>query len=190
MSRQRERIQAVADRLAIRIRQLICEPVGGPSEKGVPSGGWFLDAVDGTVYLGYNVAQLIGQMEAGARKHDQGIKVYLDSLELHFGEKVYRIGAGVKEERTPRGSFSILTKIRDPQTEFRDPDDEDNIGSRCMDFRWGKADGGLGRRLAIHGTSTPEKIRTNFTFGCVALKNGDVEELFDLVRVGEAVVIL
>ena len=198
MSRQRERIHGVAKQCSIHIRQLIWEPIGQPSEKHSRSGGWFLETVDGRVFLAYNAAQLVYQMKLyrirshcrGWKEHRHGIKVYLEALELHFAGKCYRIGAGMKEHETPRGLFSILRKIDDPQVYFQDPDDEDNLGSRCMAFRWGKADGGVGRRLAIHGTSTPEKIRTNFTKGCIALDNRDVEQLFDLVRVGETIVIL
>jgi hypothetical protein len=39
----------------------------------------------------------------------------------------------------------------------------------------------------IHGTNVPSSIGHNASHGCIRLRNGDVEELFEMVAVGDAV---
>jgi hypothetical protein len=39
----------------------------------------------------------------------------------------------------------------------------------------------------IHGTNVPSSIGHNASHGCIRLRNSDVEELFEMVAVGDAV---
>jgi len=39
----------------------------------------------------------------------------------------------------------------------------------------------------IHGTNTPSSIGHNASHGCIRMRNRDVEQLFDMVAVGDAV---
>jgi hypothetical protein len=47
---------------------------------------------------------------------------------------------------------------------------------------------GLGYKgYGIHGTNHPESIGHAASHGCIRMRNHDVEELFELVRVGDQV---
>jgi len=42
----------------------------------------------------------------------------------------------------------------------------------------------------IHGTNKPEELGLQITLGCVRMRNGDVEEVFDIVPTGTEVLIV
>jgi lipoprotein-anchoring transpeptidase ErfK/SrfK len=45
------------------------------------------------------------------------------------------------------------------------------------------------RYIYIHGTHDEERIGQPVSHGCIRMTNADVVELFDLVKVGESVII-
>lgn len=100
--------------------------------------------------------------------------------------KRYSVGTG-KEDNTPRGTFRIVTRQQNP-TWYR-------AGSAPIPY--GSPDNQLGTRwlgidaqsYGIHGTWEPETIGGATSAGCIRMHNADVEELFDLVRVGTPVII-
>jgi hypothetical protein len=50
---------------------------------------------------------------------------------------------------------------------------------------------GLGERgLGIHGTNAPKSIGKGASHGCIRMRKKDVEELFEIVRVGDSVELL
>jgi L,D-transpeptidase YbiS len=118
-----------------------------------------------------------------------------------------RFGLGVKEGsfKTPTGKFQISDKIGDGmpiETVFKSRRPvkstkkllrkEDLVMTRIL---WLD---GLERRNAntrdryvyIHGTNHEEKIGTPDGHGCVRMKNADVMELFERVKVGTPVEIV
>jgi lipoprotein-anchoring transpeptidase ErfK/SrfK len=59
------------------------------------------------------------------------------------------------------------------------PGPSNPVGTRWM---------GLGYKgYGIHGTNHPESIGHAASHGCIRMRNHDVEELFELVRVGDEV---
>lgn len=97
--------------------------------------------------------------------------------------KRYAVRTGRYEYLTPPGEYRIQSKKKNPQ--WSDPktgrtyapnDPENELGSRWIGFQ----DPSLG----IHGTIHPETIGGYASNGCVGMLKQDVEELFDLVRVG------
>ena len=59
------------------------------------------------------------------------------------------------------------------------PGDRNPLGPRWI---------GLSRRgYGIHGTSSPRSIGRPASHGCIRMHNADVEELFGLVEIGDAV---
>ncbi len=111
-------------------------------------------------------------------------------LFLKSGEevlKIYHVSTG-KDNITPVGTFKIAIKIEKPvwfknggpPIPYESP--ENQLGSRWMGFD-------TDPHYGIHGTLHPETIGKQVTDGCVRLKNGDVEELFDIIPVGTEVVI-
>jgi lipoprotein-anchoring transpeptidase ErfK/SrfK len=110
--------------------------------------------------------------------------------------KYYPIAAGNKEKdgnsHTPKGRFTIIEKGKDPL--YYDVNgklvagpyrtDKNNVyGTRFI--RLDKVISG--RNLGIHGTNEPELIGTYSSHACVRMNNADVEELFDLIDVGDRV---
>ncbi len=101
----------------------------------------------------------------------------------------YRVGLG-KQDRTPRGQFSIEVKQENPAwftngrvIPFGEP--ENVLGTRWMGFE--DRPGAIG--YGIHGTDEPESVGLNRSMGCVRMRNEEVEELFEWVPRGTAVLI-
>lgn len=102
--------------------------------------------------------------------------------------KKYPVRTGEHEYMTPAGEYRIQNKTvepswTNPQTgEYFAPGAPGNeLGSRWLGFS-----GSLG----IHEAIDPESIGTYSSNGCVGLVKEDVQELFDLVRIGTPVKIV
>ncbi|MBI2494999.1 MAG: L,D-transpeptidase [Candidatus Omnitrophica bacterium] len=100
--------------------------------------------------------------------------------------KSYRVATG-KEDSTPVGAFTIISKIPNPvwykQGAVVPPDSPENI----LGTRWlGIDKPGYG----IHGSTDPNTIGQQVTAGCVRMTNADVEELFGIVPIGTDVTIV
>ncbi|MDD4504195.1 MAG: L,D-transpeptidase family protein [Clostridiaceae bacterium] len=85
--------------------------------------------------------------------------------------KKYNIAIGTKENPSPIGVFRIIEK-----------------------GKWGKGFGGrwMGMNVpwgvyGIHGTTKPSSIGRAASHGCIRMRNGDVIELYELVKYGTAV---
>jgi lipoprotein-anchoring transpeptidase ErfK/SrfK len=95
----------------------------------------------------------------------------------------YPVRTGRIDYLTPVGEFQIVSKKKDPQ--WTDPKThrtyaplhpENELGTRWLGFQ--------GSSLGIHGTIHPESIGSYASNGCVGMLKEDVEELYDLVRIG------
>lgn len=100
----------------------------------------------------------------------------------------YPVRTGKIDYLTPTGEFKIVTKKKNPQ--WTDPKThrtypplhpENELGTRWMGFQ--------GSSLGIHGTIHPESIGSYASNGCVGMLKEDVEELYDLVRIGTPITI-
>jgi lipoprotein-anchoring transpeptidase ErfK/SrfK len=97
--------------------------------------------------------------------------------------KVYQTAVGAPVSPSPEGSFTIVNHIADPTwyTKGRivGPGKANPLGTRWM---------GLSLKgYGIHGTNVPSSIGRNASHGCIRMRNHDVEELFEIVAVGDAV---
>lgn len=97
--------------------------------------------------------------------------------------KIYRTAVGAPRTPSPTGEFTILQRIPDPTWYTRGrvvpPSRTNPLGTRWM---------GLSRKgYGIHGTSNPASIGRNASHGCIRMRNRDVEELFEMVAVGDTV---
>lgn len=97
--------------------------------------------------------------------------------------KVYPVAVGAAANPSPAGEFKIAN--RTPQPAYYAPGTiippgKDNpLGTRWL---------GLTQRgLGIHGTNQPRSIGRRASHGCIRMRNRDIEELFELVRVGDVV---
>jgi lipoprotein-anchoring transpeptidase ErfK/SrfK len=97
--------------------------------------------------------------------------------------KVYRTAVGAPASPSPQGSFTIVQRLTDPTwyTKGRvvPPGSSNPLGTRWL---------GLSLKgYGIHGTNSPASIGRNASHGCIRMRNRDVEELFELMAVGDAV---
>ena len=101
----------------------------------------------------------------------------------------FTIASGKKEEDTPEGLFTIITKFKDPEySRKRIPgkDARNPLGSRWMGIDARKT---IGRTYGIHGTNQEESIGRRVSGGCIRMKNEEVELLFESVPLGTKVYI-
>jgi L,D-transpeptidase ErfK/SrfK len=97
--------------------------------------------------------------------------------------KIYAIAVGKKSTPSPNGNFHIASRVVKPTWyqpgKMVGPGPANPLGTRWM---------GLGYKgYGIHGTNMPNSIGRAASHGCIRMRNHDVEELFELVQVGDAV---
>lgn len=97
--------------------------------------------------------------------------------------KVYPVAVGAVGTPSPAGSFTVAVRISHPTwygpRKVVPPGKSNPLGPRWI---------GLSRKgYGIHGTSSPRSIGKPASHGCIRMRNSDVEELFGLVEVGDAV---
>jgi lipoprotein-anchoring transpeptidase ErfK/SrfK len=112
---------------------------------------------------------------------DRKLAVLEDGLVL----KVFPIAVGAHHSPSPAGEFRIINRLTNPTYYHKGiviPAGPANpLGSRWM---------GLDLKgYGIHGTNAPRSIGKAASHGCIRLAKRDLEQLFNLVRVGDAVLI-
>jgi lipoprotein-anchoring transpeptidase ErfK/SrfK len=97
--------------------------------------------------------------------------------------KIFPTAVGAPKSPSPVGSYTIVLRLTDPtwygQGKIVPPGKSSPIGTRWL----GLSVKGYG----IHGTNRPNSIGHNASHGCIRLRNQDIEELFGMVSVGDAV---
>ena len=97
--------------------------------------------------------------------------------------KIYQTAVGAPHSPSPTGTFTIVQRIPYPTWYTRGrivpPGKTNPLGTRWM----GLSQKGYG----IHGTSNPASIGKNASHGCIRMRNREVEELFEMVAVGDTV---
>ncbi len=97
--------------------------------------------------------------------------------------KVFDTAVGAPRTPSPEGAFKIVQRVIDPTwyTKGRivPPGKGNPLGTRWL----GLSIKGYG----IHGTNAPSSIGRNASHGCIRMRNRDVEKLFEMVSVGDAV---
>ncbi|MFA4987068.1 MAG: L,D-transpeptidase family protein, partial [Candidatus Brocadiia bacterium] len=113
------------------------------------------------------------------------------SLTLLFNDKFirsYQVGTGREgiDNQTPVGAFTVTTLEENPfwykGNERIPPGDPRNI----LGTRW---IGISAPHYGIHGTTDDSSIGTASSAGCIRMRNGEVEELYDFLHIGDAVTI-
>ena len=97
--------------------------------------------------------------------------------------KVYDTAVGAPHSPSPTGSFQIVSHVQNPTwyTKGRivPPGKSNPLGTRWLGLSF--------KGYGIHGTNAPSSIGRNASHGCIRMRNRDVEELFEMVSVGDAV---
>jgi lipoprotein-anchoring transpeptidase ErfK/SrfK len=97
--------------------------------------------------------------------------------------RVYPVAVGKASTPSPTGRFTIVRRVVDPTYSHKGrvvaPGPKNPVGSRWM----GLSEAGYG----IHGTNEPDSIGKAASHGCIRMAKGDLEQLYALVEVGDAV---
>ena len=104
-------------------------------------------------------------------------------LESGHVVKIFATAVGAPSTPSPTGSYKIADRIPDPTWYTKGkvvaPGKCNPLGTRWL---------GLSLKgYGIHGTNKPASIGRRASHGCIRLRNRDVEELFEMVSVGDAV---
>jgi lipoprotein-anchoring transpeptidase ErfK/SrfK len=97
--------------------------------------------------------------------------------------RTFPVSVGASVSPSPTGEFLIVHRISNP-TYYHPgvvipPGSDNPIGPRWI----GLNKSGYG----IHGTNQPDSIGHAASHGCIRLRNRDIKQLFDMVRVGDVV---
>jgi L,D-transpeptidase ErfK/SrfK len=97
--------------------------------------------------------------------------------------KIFSTSVGAEQTPSPVGSFRIIQRITDPawytKGKIVPPGKANPLGTRWL--------GLSAKGYGIHGTNAPDSIGHNASHGCIRMRNQDVEQLFEMVTVGDAV---
>ena len=95
----------------------------------------------------------------------------------------FSVSVGAAVSPSPRGEFEIVSRVANP-TYYHDgvvipPGRGNPVVTRWL---------GLNTKgYGIHGTNAPSSIGHAASHGCIRLRNRDMEKLFTMLRVGDAV---
>lgn len=97
--------------------------------------------------------------------------------------KIWSTAVGTESTPSPAGTYTIINRVSQPAYygpgKVVPPGAANPVGTRWL---------GLSLKgFGIHGTNRPGSIGRKASHGCIRMLNRDVEELFDLVSVGDAV---
>jgi len=97
--------------------------------------------------------------------------------------KVYSTAVGAPVSPSPNGTFTVVNRIPYPTWytpgKVVSPGKDNPLGTRWL---------GLSLKgFGIHGTNSPRSIGKAKSHGCIRLRNQDIEELFEFVRIGDVV---
>ena len=95
----------------------------------------------------------------------------------------FSVAVGAATSPSPTGKFQIVNRVSNPSYYHPGtviPSGKDNpVGTRWI---------GLNQKgYGIHGTNAPKSVGHAASHGCIRLRNRDVERLFTMLQVGDAV---
>lgn len=162
-------------------------------EKDAPYGAWIQEVSAADAASGEVQAQK--EKSAVSAKPEDPYKIMINiaarSLSVYKNNekiRLYPVALGKISTPTPVGYFSVLMKEENPT--WVDPGDVRNRipsgASNPLGYRWMQIWGNYG----IHGTNHPESIGSFVSNGCIRMREDDVEEVYDYVRVGTPVEIM
>ena len=99
--------------------------------------------------------------------------------------KVFPVAVGADDSPSPDGEFQIINRLSNPT--YYHPGKVIPAGpANPLGSRW------IGLNLkgyGIHGTNAPRSIGKAASHGCIRMAKRDLEQLFEMVRVGDTVAI-
>jgi lipoprotein-anchoring transpeptidase ErfK/SrfK len=179
------------------MRAAICLGVGqmkdrmGDAMKANGMSSWMV-AASAAMVLG---VQAMGQTGASAvantNKENADKRVIVVSLEdrklalVEDGRvmKVYAVAIGKPSTPSPVGTFTVMRRVKNPVYQHEgktiQPGPGNPVGTRWMGLNL--------KGYGIHGTNEPKSIGRAASHGCIRMGKKDLEEMFEMVRVGDEV---
>ena len=97
--------------------------------------------------------------------------------------KIYRVAVGKPSTPSPMGTFTIERRVANPVYQHDgktvQPGPANPVGTRWIGLNI--------RGYGIHGTNAPKSIGKAASHGCIRMAKADLEELYDMVAVGDTV---
>lgn len=140
------------------------------------------------VILGFNAAAYAQSKTRQEDEPDRRIVISIPHRKLALVEdgqvvRLYDTAVGARKSPTPVGNFAIANRITNPTYytpgKVTPPGKANPLGTRWL--------GLTAKGFGIHGTNVPTSIGKAASHGCIRMRNRDVEELFELVSVGDRV---
>jgi lipoprotein-anchoring transpeptidase ErfK/SrfK len=112
---------------------------------------------------------------------------------VYWGDKLlssYPVAVGQPGWETPKGSFKVLQKQRNPvwlqpiTGELFPTGPNNPLGDRWISF-WSDEQ----HRIGFHGTNKEQLVGQPVSHGCLRMKNEDIRALYEQVAVGTSVVV-
>ena len=99
--------------------------------------------------------------------------------------KVFAVAVGADDSPSPDGEFQIINRLTNPTYYYPGkviPAGPDNpLGSRWIGLNL--------KGYGIHGTNAPRSIGKAASHGCIRMAKRDLEQFFEMARVGDTVAI-
>ena len=97
--------------------------------------------------------------------------------------KIYKVAVGKPSTPSPTGTYTIERRVANPVYQHDrktvQPGPGNPVGTRWIGLNI--------RGYGIHGTNAPKSIGKAASHGCIRMSKADLEELYDLVAVGDTV---
>jgi lipoprotein-anchoring transpeptidase ErfK/SrfK len=151
-----------------------------------------LAAMMATIFLAAAEAMAQDQQSAAAEEGEESkrrIVISIADRKLAVMEdgrvvKIYSTAVGADATPSPTGVFKIANRVPNPtwygpHRKIVPPGKANPLGTRWM----GLSHKGYG----IHGTNNQLSIGHNVSHGCIRMRKADVEQLFEIVKVGDVV---
>ena len=149
------------------------------------------------IRVGQSLKLVQGPIHGVVSKTRFTLDLYLGALPGQPGSMyldTYKVGLG-ESSSTPTGTWEVAAGSKTVNPAWTNPrtnevfgrDDPNNpLGERWIGLTGVAGDAVGAVSYGIHGTIHPESIGTNASMGCVRLKNGDIEEVFDMLSEGKS----
>ena len=97
--------------------------------------------------------------------------------------RIFPVSVGAAVSPSPVGQFEIVARVANPTYYHAGivvpPGSGNPVGPRWIGLNQ--------KRYGIHGTNQPRSIGHAASHGCIRLRNRQIEELYEMVRVGDTV---
>ncbi len=131
---------------------------------------------------------ITGSVEAFSQRSNDRIIISIPDRKIVLVKdgqvaRIYPVAVGKPSSPSPTGTFQIVSRIQHPtwygQGQIVAPGPANPLGTRWI---------GLSQRgYGIHGTNNQSSVGKAVSHGCIRMRKADVEELFQMVAIGDTV---